>query len=123
VIGLGGKVFPSNCVMPTGVAPVVVLHDLGRIFDQLTAEEAVVVFRQPRWLLPGRVPSHARNWLNASRHDERDRASRSTGSAAARLTDPGNRGSGDALETQQSTELPWFGSSPSLTHPAYQVSW
>src|SRR5690606_2000279 len=37
----GGKVIPSSGVVPGGVTPVVVLHDQGRIFDQLAALEAV----------------------------------------------------------------------------------
>jgi hypothetical protein len=40
---LDGKVVPSGGVMPGGVTPVIVLHDLGRVLDDLTAEEGVVV--------------------------------------------------------------------------------
>ena len=40
---LGGKVVPSNNVMPGGVTPVIVLHDLGCVLNEVTTEEGVVV--------------------------------------------------------------------------------
>src|SRR6266508_4823355 len=39
----GGKVVPSHRVMPGDITPVVVLHDLGGVLDDLPAEEGVVV--------------------------------------------------------------------------------
>src|SRR5262249_23649918 len=39
----GGKVVPSDGVVPGGVTPVVVLNDLGRVLDELAAEEAVAI--------------------------------------------------------------------------------
>jgi hypothetical protein len=38
-----GEVVPFDGVVPRGVTPVAVLYNLGRILDQLTAEEAVAV--------------------------------------------------------------------------------
>src|SRR5258708_29752368 len=39
----GGKVVPSYCVVPGGITPVVVLHDLGCVLDDLDTEQGVVV--------------------------------------------------------------------------------
>jgi hypothetical protein len=39
----GGKIVPSYCVMPGSITPVIVLHDLGCVLDDLAAEEGVAV--------------------------------------------------------------------------------
>ncbi len=38
-----GKVAPFNGVVPSGIAPVIMLHDLGQVFHDLAAKKTIVL--------------------------------------------------------------------------------
>jgi hypothetical protein len=43
-----GKVAPFNGVVPRGIAPVIMLHNLGRVLDDLAAKKTVVLVKCTR---------------------------------------------------------------------------
>src|SRR5215470_5427179 len=87
VVRFGGKVVPSYGAVPGGISPVVVLHDLGGVFDEFAAQEVlvvievhphelgrveqpVVVIRQAVCILTGQVSSDFTDGVGVTRAED-----------------------------------------------------